>query len=199
MRAVLPGSHPGVSAVLTTAGIVRSMPVAGTRGTSSYAGGVSRWSGTWLSGAGSAIQPRDGEPRWRGDGLGLPERGAGSVAGTGARLAAFLIDLVLASLVTSLFVDRDFDDQASLWTFNLVAVGVWLAITTVGVALAGFTPGKVLLGLRVVRMDGGALVGPLRALPRAVLAALIIPAAIWDRDGRGYHDRLTGTLELKVR
>lgn len=175
------------------------MPVPGTRGTSSYAGGVSRWSGTWLSGTGAAIEPREGEPRWRGDGLGLPERGPGSVAGTGARLVAFLVDLVLASLVTSLFVDRDFDDLASLWTFNLFAVGVWLVITVVGVGLAGFTPGKVLMGLRVVRMDGSALVGPVRALPRAVLAGLIIPAAIWDRDGRGYHDRLTGTLELKVR
>ncbi|MGX7827075.1 RDD family protein [Actinokineospora sp. 24-640] len=160
---------------------------------------MSRWSGTWLSGAGAALEPGDGEPRWRGDRLGLPERGRGSVAGTGARLVAFLVDLVLASLVTSLFVDRDFDDPASLWTFNLFAVGVWLLVTVVGVAVAGFTPGKALMGVRVIRMDGGGVVGPLRALPRAVLAGLIIPAAIWDRDGRGFHDRLTGTIELRVR
>ncbi|GGS44510.1 RDD family protein [Actinokineospora fastidiosa] len=171
----------------------------GTRGTSSYAGGVSRWSGTWLSGAGAALEPREGDARWRGDRLGLPERGPGSVAGTGARLVAFLVDLVLASLVTSLFVDRDLDDLASQWTFNLVAVGVWLVITAVGVGLAGFTPGKLLLGLRVVRMDGGAMVGPLRSVPRTVLAGLVIPAAIWDRDGRGFHDRLTGTIELRIR
>ncbi|GAA4422773.1 RDD family protein [Actinokineospora soli] len=145
------------------------------------------------------MEPREGDPRWRGDGLGLPERGPGSVAGTGARLVAFLVDLVLASLATSLFVDRDFEDPASLWTFNLVAVGVWLVITAVGVSLAGFTPGKLLLGLRVVRMDGASMVGPLRALPRALLAGLIIPAAIWDRDGRGFHDRLTGTIELRYR
>ena len=145
------------------------------------------------------MEPRDGDPRWRGDRLGLPERGRGSVAGSGGRLVAFLVDLVLASLVTSLFVDRDFDDQASLWTYNLFAVGVWLVITVVGVALAGFTPGKLLMGLRVVRMDGGGLVGPLRALPRAVLAGLVIPAAITDRDGRGFHDRLTGTIELRYR
>lgn len=175
------------------------MPGAGTDGTSSYAGGVSRWTGSWLSGPSAAIAPTDGEIRWRGDRLGLPERGAGAVASPAIRLGALMIDLVLASLVTSLFVRRDFDDPAAMWTFNLWAMGVWFVISAVGVSLAGFTPGKAILGMRVVRMDGTALVGPLRGVARTALVGVILPAAINDKDGRGLHDRLLGTIVLRTR
>ncbi|RLK54235.1 RDD family protein [Actinokineospora terrae] len=164
-----------------------------------YAGRVSRWTGTWLSGPGAGLDPADGPVRYRGERLGAPENGPGSVASNGIRLGALVIDLVLSSLVTSVFLRPDYDDPTQMWRFNIWAGLVWLLITVAGVALAGFTPGKGLLGLRVVRMDGTALVGPFRALPRTLLIAVIIPAAITDKDGRGLHDRLTGTIVLRTR
>ncbi|WP_018687153.1 RDD family protein [Actinokineospora enzanensis] len=160
---------------------------------------MSRWTGTWLSGPGAALDRADGPVRYRGERLGAPERGLGSVASNGVRLGALFIDLVLSSLVTSLFIRPDYDDPTQMWRFNYWSGLVWLLITAVGVSLAGFTPGKALLGLRVVRMDGTALVGPFRAIPRTVLIALIIPAVITDRDGRGLHDRLLGTIVLRTR
>ncbi|WP_285506623.1 RDD family protein [Actinokineospora sp. NBRC 105648] len=163
---------------------------------------MSRWTGTWLSGPGAALEAidnADGPVRYRGERLGLPERGPGSVASNGLRLGALLVDLVLASLVTSVFLRPDYGDPATMWRFNIWAGLVWLVISSVGVSLAGFTPAKALLGMRVVRMDGTALVGPFRAIPRSVLIALVIPAAITDKDGRGLHDRLVGTIVLRTR
>lgn len=86
-----------------------------------------------------------------------------------------------------------------MWTFNLWAFGVWFVIAAIGVSLAGFTPGKAALGLRVVRMDGAALVGPLRGIARMAMVGVILPAAVNDKDGRGLHDRLVGTIELRTR
>jgi uncharacterized RDD family membrane protein YckC len=31
------------------------------------------------------------------------------------------------------------------------------------------------------------------------LLLLLVPAVIWDRDGRGLHDKLAGTLLVRVR
>ncbi|MGX1157392.1 hypothetical protein RKD39_004970 [Streptomyces albogriseolus] len=39
---------------------------------------------------------------------------------------------------------------------------------------------------------------PLRGLLRSVLLCLAIPALVWDRDGRGLHDRLARTVEVRV-
>ena len=49
----------------------------------------------------------------------------------------------------------------------------------------------------MVALDTGR-VNPLRALLRTVLLCLAIPALIWDRDGRGLHDRLARTVEVRI-
>jgi uncharacterized RDD family membrane protein YckC len=126
--------------------------------------------------------------KWPGEHLGLPEHGPGSAAGRGARFAALLIDLVLSGLVTSLFVEVDINRPE-----------VWYVITVAMVGLFGFTPGKALLGVRVVRLDGNAMVSPLRAIPRTLLTALLVPPALADADGRGLHDRVTGTVVVRTR
>ncbi|OLR90219.1 RDD family protein [Actinokineospora bangkokensis] len=156
---------------------------------------MSRWTGSWLPGSGDEVSAQ----RWPGERMGLPERGEGSVASGGVRFLALVVDLVLASLATSIAIPFDFDDPAAMWTRNLWAGAVWLLITVAGVGLAGFTPGKALLGMRVVRIDGQPIVGPVRALGRAVLTGILVPAAIVDKDGRGLHDRFVGTVELRTR
>lgn len=59
----------------------------------------------------------------------------------------------------------------------------------------GFTVGKRLFGLRVGKL-GGPLT-PIHVIVRTVLLLLVIPAVIWDRDGRGLHDRWAGTVEVR--
>jgi len=176
------------------------MPVGTPERTWSYAEGVSdRWTGTWLSGPGSAQDPDGEPPRWPGERLGLPKEGPGSVAGRVARLVAFLIDVVVAALVTSLFVERDVANPAVMQTFNYWAILVWFLLSVGTVSLFGFTVGKFLLGIRVVRTDGAEMVGPLRAIPRAIMTAVVVPAAIIDVNGRGLHDRAVGTVVLRTR
>jgi hypothetical protein len=39
--------------------------------------------------------------------------------------------------------------------------------------------------------------GVWRPLARTVLLCLVVPAVIWDRDQRGMHDRLIGTVLVR--
>ncbi|HKS45706.1 MAG TPA: RDD family protein [Amycolatopsis sp.] len=161
---------------------------------------MARWTGEWLSGVltgsgAGAAEP----PRWRGERLGLPESGPRSVAGGGLRLLALVVDLVLASLVTSLFFRPNFQDPVTMESYNLWSVVVWAVITVVPVSLFGSTPGMAATGIRVGRLDGASMVGVWRALVRAALTFLIIPAIVRNADGRSWLDRLTGTVVVRLR
>jgi uncharacterized RDD family membrane protein YckC len=68
----------------------------------------------------------------------------------------------------------------------------------IGVLVAGRTLGMYLTGLRLIRVDRDAAVDPLRILARTALLCLFVPALIFDRDGRGLHDRLTDTAVVKA-
>lgn len=155
---------------------------------------MSRWIGSWLSGPRAALDPSAApatEQRWRGERLGLPETGPGSVATLGSRALGLVIDVVLAALIAWAFTAPEPPRNWSLVP--------WLLITVVTVAVFGFTPGMGAAGIRVVRMDGAVMVGLPRALLRAVLVFPIIPAVITNADGRGLHDRAVGTIVLRMR
>ena len=67
-------------------------------------------------------------------------------------------------------------------------------------ASLGSTFGMRLLGLRVLALgQPGQLPAAWRVLVRTVLLCLVIPAAIWDRDGRGLHDKAAGTVVVRAR
>lgn len=110
-----------------------------------------------------------------------------------------MIDLALASLVTSLFLRPNLQDTGVMQAYNLWSVAVWAVITVIPVAFFGFTPGMAVTGIRVGRLDGVALVGLWRAGVRGALTFLIIPAVIRNTDGRSWLDRLTGTAVVRFR
>jgi uncharacterized RDD family membrane protein YckC len=116
----------------------------------------------------------------------------------GRRLAGLLVDCVLAALVTSLFVHAQFTRPETMQTLNYWSVLTWFVITVIGTSFFTATPGMTMLGMRVTTLDGRRL-PPWRAAARAALVALIIPAAIWDADHRGLHDRAAGTIVLAAR
>jgi uncharacterized RDD family membrane protein YckC len=137
--------------------------------------------------------------RWRGERLGLPENGVGSVAGGGSRLLALILDLVLAALVTAMFVRPEFQNPAAMQSFNLWSSAVWASISFIAAAFFGFTPGMAATGIRVARLDGASMVGVWRAVVRAALTFVLIPAAVRNIDGRSWLDRLTGTVVVRMR
>jgi len=55
-----------------------------------------------------------------------------------------------------------------------------------------------ILGLKVTS-DDGSKAGLYAIGMRTVLLFLIIPAAVWDADGRGLHDRVAHTVILATR
>jgi uncharacterized RDD family membrane protein YckC len=134
---------------------------------------------------------------YRGARLGLPEQGPGSLATTGQRLGAFLVDAIASGLVAALFVQFAHGRGAvghlpGSWSLIPFALDY-----IVGTLVAGRTLGMYLFGLRLVRVDRVAAVDPGRAVARTALLVMLLPAVIWDRDGRGLHDRLTDTAVVR--
>jgi uncharacterized RDD family membrane protein YckC len=64
-------------------------------------------------------------------------------------------------------------------------------------ALTGFTVGKRLLGLRVVRLDGKP-VGLIWSLVRTLLFLAVVPPLVFDRDLRGLHDKASNTVVIRI-
>jgi uncharacterized RDD family membrane protein YckC len=124
----------------------------------------------------------------------MPERGTGSLARFGRRLVAVLVDWLLCELIAAGFMGYRLG-QGGLGSFKPLAVFVVMNLLLVGTL--GSTIGHRLLGIRVVRL-GGAAAGPLRASIRTMLLALVIPAVVWDRDTRGFHDKIAGTVTVRT-
>jgi uncharacterized RDD family membrane protein YckC len=150
--------------------------------------------GSWLSGPRSAAEGMGADFGYRGERLGLPEEGRGSVARFGRRLGAIFIDWALAVLISVGLITGDlFDGSTSNW-----ALAVFLITSLLTVGTVGSTPGKRALGLRVVAVNGLGRLPAWRVLVRTVLLGLAIPALIWDRDGRGLHDQLSGAVQVRI-
>jgi uncharacterized RDD family membrane protein YckC len=149
--------------------------------------------GSWLSGPRAALEDAGAEFGYRGEQLGLPEDGPGSIARPGRRLGALAVDWGLCVLIAYGLITDGYDGQ----TTGNWALLVFLVMSVLTVGTVGFTPGKRLFGLRVTALDTGR-VQPLRGLLRSVLLCLAVPALIWDRDGRGLHDRLARTVEVRI-
>ncbi|GIG26351.1 RDD family protein [Cellulomonas denverensis] len=155
--------------------------------------------GSWLSGP--PVGGGTGAPR--GSRLGLPPQGRGSLAGMGRRIGALIVDWLACQAIAYAFFDNH----------PLVPLAIFAVENLLLVGTMGATVGHVLFGIRVRRLvaprsllagaeaahDPGPDLppGPLRALIRTVLLCLVIPAVVWDGDGRGLHDRLAGTAIVR--
>jgi uncharacterized RDD family membrane protein YckC len=129
-----------------------------------------------------------------GEALGLPESGAGSLAPMGRRVAALVIDWLIAYGLAALALALGALKIDMLSTAILV---IWFVLGVLSVRLFGFTPGQLALGLAVVSVAGGGTVGIGRLAARGLLLALVVPALFADWDGRGVHDRATGTAVVR--
>jgi uncharacterized RDD family membrane protein YckC len=129
----------------------------------------------------------------RGERLGLPQDGPGSVASVGRRLGALFIDWALAVLIAYGLLSDGEVQAANNW-----ALAVFLLMSALTVGTVGSTPGKRLLRLRVVAVDGLGRLVLWRVIVRTLLLGAAVPALVWDRDGRGLHDRLSGSVQVRT-
>ena len=134
---------------------------------------------------------------WPGKRLGLPERGPRSIARPGRRFAAIILDWIIATTISVVFFTPGETILDRLGASNATATLVAFAILQVAfIATAGGSLGHLVFGMRVVPLTP-TWVGVLRPLGRTALLCLFIPAVIWDRDQRGMHDRLAGTVLVR--
>ncbi|MFJ8583442.1 RDD family protein [Streptomyces sp. NPDC093595] len=148
--------------------------------------------GSWLSGPRAAAEDMGVDFGYRGERLGLPQEGPGSIAPLGRRFGALFIDWTLCVVIAYGLIARGDQTAAGNW-----AVVVLLVLSVLTVGTVGSTPGKRILGLRVISVDGERL-GFVRVVVRSALLCLAIPALVWDRDGRGLHDRLARAVQVRI-
>lgn len=141
--------------------------------------------GSWIGGTATPA------PGYRGERLGLPQSGPGSMASTWARVLALAIDWLAAALLARFLVGAPQsapDSFATLGVFGLeVALLTWLS---------GASFGQRIVGIRVVGLRRR--LGLIAALLRTLLICLAIPPLIWDADGRGMHDRAVDTVVVRA-
>jgi uncharacterized RDD family membrane protein YckC len=152
---------------------------------------MDRPAASWLSG------PEPAEPGQRqgypGQRLDLPPAGSRSLARMGRRVAALLLDWLIAYGLAALGMSMGLYTTSALST---AVLAIWFVIGVVAVRLFGFTPGQLVLGLMVVSLDRPH-VGIGRAVARGLLIALVVPPLFTDSDGRGLQDRVTRTAVVR--
>ncbi|HXF02452.1 MAG TPA: RDD family protein [Arthrobacter sp.] len=137
--------------------------------------------GSWLEGP-----PQSNMQQWPGQRLGLPQSGSGSIARPGRRIVALLIDWLLCYAIANAFLGGG----------QLAILAVFAVEQLLLVGTLGYSIGHRLLGIQVRKLNGSAP-GLLPAVVRTVLLCLVIPAAIFDADQRGLHDRAMGTILVR--
>jgi uncharacterized RDD family membrane protein YckC len=137
--------------------------------------------------------------------LGPPPAAAPNFAGFWIRFLAALIDWMVVSagvsfvsFLTTALVSPS-AGYAFLITYPLLFAYWWLLT-----GLRGQTLGKMALGIQVVNREGN-VPGLGRAFLREVVGKLLSAAVVylgflaiaWDRDKRGWHDRIAGTCVVR--
>lgn len=116
-------------------------------------------------------------------------------ASMGRRLAALMIDWVVATFTTGLL----FPIFASSLAPSLTRLGVFVVEVGLMTALTGASIGQRILGMRVVTFSEQYFLVPSKAFLRTLLIALVIPALVIDSDGRALHDRFTKSQVVRVK
>jgi uncharacterized RDD family membrane protein YckC len=106
-------------------------------------------------------------------------------AGFGRRVLAILIDWIASLLVVRLVLPGlEFPGNDSA----LATLGVFYLEIVVFTWLISASFGQRIVGIAVISVNGGRLGLPAIAL-RTLLICLVIPAVVYDSQGRGLHDR----------
>lgn len=147
--------------------------------------------------------PQAGPQAFRGERLGLPASGPASLASAGARVGAFVLDSIASTLIAALFVQALHRGRSGHHDFAGRLPGYWSLLPfavdyVLGMLVAGRTLGMYLFGLRIIRVDRAEAVNPWRAIVRTALLMLLVPAVVFDKDGRGLHDRYTDTAVVRA-
>ncbi|MBC7463171.1 MAG: RDD family protein [Actinobacteria bacterium] len=112
--------------------------------------------------------------------------------GMGRRVAALLIDWFACVLIASTFFDT------SHGAGSFIPLAVFFAEVWVLTVLQGASAGQRVVGMRVVRYSDGGPATATQVLVRTFLLCLVVTAITFDENGRGLHERISGTILKRV-
>ena len=138
---------------------------------------------------------RDSES-FPGQRLGLPPAGRGALATWGSRITALAVDWA-ASMAVALLLFGPGVVSGGGWRGGMT-MAVFFVESSVLTALASGSFGQLVTRIAVVGLDREPL-GILRALLRAALVCLVLPALVIGQDRRGLHDVAVNTVVIKRR
>jgi len=178
--ATMPASQPGFIAPMPVAVAAEQPPQSFTAGASATADPGSSTSGI---AAAPAVPPQPAL---------VPEAFAYPRAGFWERMGAAFLDVVIVGILGAVVGGPPLGFLVTLAYF----AGMW--------AWKGTTVGGVVLGLKVVRLDGRPVTFAV-ALVRGLAAALSVIVMFlgflwiaWDPDKQGWHDRIAGTVVVRL-
>lgn len=145
---------------------------------------------SWLDGPRARTQ-QAGE--YAGQSLRLPQQGPGSIARFGRRLVAVLIDWTMCQLIAYLLFKVELGHGGP---GSFVPLGIFFVENLVLLPTVGSTVGQRILGLGLMSVNGRPA-SVVQVAIRSLLLCLAIPALIWDRDGRGLHDKAANTVLVR--
>lgn len=162
--------------------------------------------------SGAAAAGPDDDFLYRGNRLGLPESGPGSVPGVMRRLTGLALDWLLATLIVTgainvgligqelaLAAERGGEPEGlALTNFTtLTTLVVFAAVNILLLTLFGTSVGRRLVGVGITATGERSWPWSVSVTVRTLLLCLVIPAVVHDRDTRGLHDRAAGTVSTR--
>ena len=128
-----------------------------------------------------------------GERLGLPADGPGSIARLGRRVGALFIDYTSAYIIA---IAITLATEGHYSAPPMLILSIFAVLQVLFIPTLGGSPGHRMLGMRVALVTGG-WPGLWRPIVRTLLLVIVIPAAIWDADQRGLHDKVAGTVLVR--
>lgn len=128
--------------------------------------------------------------------MGLPASGRGSVASWGSRIIALIIDWGACMLVAVAVFGIEVLTGSGWRTWMILAT--FFVETSLLGWLRGASLGQLIIRIGILRIDRAPM-SPGRAIVRAGLVCLVLPAVLIGADRRGLHDMAAGTVMVNRR
>ena len=128
------------------------------------------------------------------------------IASAGQRLGAFLVDFVISVLVgiVGMVIGSAMGGDGNVVNF-VFSIGYWIVVLGM-VATRGQSPGKIAIGIKIVRTDGSSIgIGTtlLREIIGKIVSTIFIFLGyIWilfDGQRQGWHDKISSTYVVRMR
>lgn len=133
------------------------------------------------------------DEKWPGESIGLPESGRGSLASWKARITAIVLDWAACMILAVTFFGAGVLLERGWRSFMILTI--FFAESSVLSALTGGSFGQLIARIAVARTDRQPLGFP-RAIARAFLVCLALPAMVVGAHRRGLHDLAVGTVVI---